>query len=419
MIRIRSTSPQSSTLLATVQYILIYCALSLGGMALPIYIGADLFLVSILISCSIYLFFIKKEEFIGTTFSYFIGALSISLLLPILFSDLSLGTSLRIICILLLIYTTIHIDKRHVLQRFLQIAYLLAAISIILFFLTYIWGFNVVSPLFPYLLPSYSEGMLYSYTSPVYNFVFLHSDRNCGPFGEPGQFQCMLTVALYFSLFHSRLIAKNRQKKYIAILTIALLTTLSTSGYIAFIFIIGCYLLHPQNYKNKKIKRYFLTGLCGVILLGHNFIEKAVYDKIFNTEKHNIDFTQGTGEARTKSITEVIELIEKEPFSLAGLGYDRMKSLNLEGCAGILSLFIAIGIFPFSILFGFSFWCIYHKSQSRWDILIRILLIINMGLGQPNIMNPALFFMVFYSYLCLKSNSVPFKRAIIQHATYK
>ncbi|UVV55469.1 hypothetical protein NXW60_13445 [Bacteroides fragilis] len=119
-----------------------------------------------------------------------------------------------------------------------------------------------------------------------------------------GQFQCMLTVALYFSLFHSRLIAKNRQKKYIAILTIALLTTLSTSGYIAFIFIIGCYLLHPQNYKNKKIKRYFLTGLCGVILfltvtpLGHNFIEKAVYDKIFNTEKHNIDFTQGTGGAK-------------------------------------------------------------------------------------------------------------------------
>ena len=425
MIRIRSTSPQSSTLLATVQYILIYCALSLGGMALPIYIGADLFLVSILISCSIYLFFIKKEEFIGTTFSYFIGALSISLLLPILFSDLSLGTSLRIICILLLIYTTIHIDKRHVLQRFLQIAYLLAAISIILFFLTYIWGFNVVSPLFPYLLPSYSEGMLYSYTSPVYNFVFLHSDRNCGPFGEPGQFQCMLTVALYFSLFHSRLIAKNRQKKYIAILTIALLTTLSTSGYIAFIFIIGCYLLHPQNYKNKKIKRYFLTGLCGVILfltvtpLGHNFIEKAVYDKIFNTEKHNIDFTQGTGGARTKSITEVIELIEKEPFSLAGLGYDRMKSLNLEGCAGILSLLIAIGIFPFSILFSFSLWCIYHKSQSKWDILIRILLIINMGLGQPNIMNPALFFMVFYSYLCLKSNSVPLKKQTIQESEIK
>ena len=248
--------------------------------------------------------------------------------------------------------------------------------------------------------------MLYSYTSPVYNFVFLHSDRNCGPFGEPGQFQCMLTVALYFSLFHSRLIAKNRQKKYIAIRKSDM------------DIIMGIY-------KNKKIKRYFLTGLCGVILfltvtpLGHNFIEKAVYDKIFNTEKHNIDFTQGTGEARTKSITEVIELIEKEPFSLAGLGYDRMKSLNLEGCAGILSLFIAIGIFPFSILFGFSFWCIYHKSQSRWDILIRILLIINMGLGQPNIMNPALFFMVFYSYLCLKSNSVPFKRAIIQHATYK
>ena len=96
-----------------------------------------------------------------------------------------------------------------------------------------------------------------------------------------------------------------------------------------------------------------------------------------------------------------------------------MKSLNLEGCAGILSLLIAIGIFPFSILFGFSLWCIYHKSQSKWDILIRILLIINMGLGQPNIMNPALFFMVFYSYLCLKSNSVPLKKQTIQESEIK
>ena len=57
--------------------------------------------------------------------------------------------------------------------------------------------------------------------------------------------------------------------------------------------------------------------------LGHNFIEKAVYDKIFNTEKHNIDFTQGTGGARTKSITEVIELIEKEPL------LEKMKSMVL------------------------------------------------------------------------------------------
>ena len=42
-----------------------------------------------------------------------------------------------------------------------------------------------------------------------------------------------------------------------------------------------------------------------------------------------------------------------------------------------------------------------------------------MGLGQPNIMNPALFFMVFYSYLCLKSNSVPLKKQTIQESEIK
>ena len=38
-----------------------------------------------------------------------------------------------------------------------------------------------------------------------------------------------------------------------------------------------------------------------------------------------------------------------------------------------------------------------------WDIIVRILLVINMGLGQPHIMNFALFTMMLYPYFIINS----------------
>ncbi len=68
------------------------------------------------------------------------------------------------------------------------------------------------SSIFPHLYTSFFRGggEVYSYGGFLYRFVTLHSDRNCGPFSEPGQYQCVLSSALYFIMFHPRLFEAKR-----------------------------------------------------------------------------------------------------------------------------------------------------------------------------------------------------------------
>lgn len=76
-----------------------------------------------------------------------------------------------------------------------------------------------------------------------------------------------------------------------------------------------------------------------------------------------------------------------------------------------LYLLLAIGVMPFFILFGFCFHQIFKYNKGIWDIIVRILLVINMGLGQPHIMNFALFTMMLYPYFIANS----LKKARISH----
>ena len=79
------------------------------------------------------------------------------------------------------------------------------------------------------------------------------------------------------------------------------------------------------------------------------------------------------------------------------------NSMGVEGSAGFLFLLLAVGIMSFSILFGFCFHQVYKYNKRIWDIMVRILLVLNMGLSQPHIMNVALFTMMLYPYFIANS----------------
>lgn len=87
-----------------------------------------------------------------------------SMLLVIIGSTLSLGTALSVTSIPLIIYTTYKIDPRNYLQRFVKLIFYIALISIILFTIIRLFGFNSFSGIFPHLYTSfYREGQVYSY----------------------------------------------------------------------------------------------------------------------------------------------------------------------------------------------------------------------------------------------------------------
>lgn len=331
-----------------------------------------------------------------------------SMLLVIIGSTLSLGTALSVTSIPLIIYATYKIDPANYLQRFIKLIFYIALISIILFTITRIYGFNSFSSIFPHLYTSFFRGgEVYSYGGFLYRFVTLHSDRNCGPFSEPGQYQCVLSSALYFIMFHPRLFEAKERIRYIIVFFLALITTLSTSGYIGIVILVFCYLLHSLKTIDKRMKYAIIITIIGTMLfmsmtkLGNEFMNTVVFHKIYANGQ--LDFSLNSGGARTISISSVLTTVYNHPITLIGVGYDELHNMGVEGCAGFLFLLLAVGIMSFSILFGFCFHQVFKYNKSIWDIMVRILLVLNMGLSQPHIMNVALFTMMLYPYFIANS----------------
>lgn len=384
-------------------YILIYCAVSFGGMALPILLGREFF---VLFTFFVGLFIcITKRDFIRSKFFLFILILSFSLFGTLFTSTLSIGSILYILGTFLFTYATIKYDTEFFLKRLLTILIIISVTSIILFTLTQILGIETFAPIFPYICKGGNEldaKGVYSYGGFIYRWVFIHSERNCGPFGEPGQYQGVLSVALYFSLYKKELFKSiNKQIIYITIFTITLLTTLSTNGYIALSIIYLGYLIKP--YGNKKIKKYTISILLVVILLllftplGKEYFKIAVYDKFYTEDKFTI-YSNTTG-ARTNGIVEIYNYIQTHPSVLLGIGYDKLELLDFDTVSGIPKLFIAIGIFSFTILIIGILYFSKYSCKTFGEYFIRIMLFVSMGFGQPHIMNPCIFFVIFYDYI--------------------
>lgn len=102
-----------------------------------------------------------------------------------------------------------------------------------------------------------------------------------------------------------------------------------------------------------------------------DFMNMAVYDKVYDNGK--VDFASKTGRARTESISGVLKTIADSPITLWGVGYDELNNMGLEGCAGLLYLLLAIGILPYSILFGFCFGKVVEYNIGLGDVLVDLI----------------------------------------------
>ena len=136
---------------AIIQYFYIYLMLSSAGMVFPAYIGNDLFIILLLFMGTYYFLFKKSLYNLQKQYTFFIGSLFFSMILIIIGSTLSLGTALSITSILLIIYATYKIDPLHYIQRLIKLIYYISIISIILFSITRLFGFDFFSAIFFHL----------------------------------------------------------------------------------------------------------------------------------------------------------------------------------------------------------------------------------------------------------------------------
>ena len=83
------------------------------------------------------------------------------------------------------------------------------------------------------------------------------------------------------------------------------------------------------------------------------------------------------------------------------MGYDdALENINSE--SGLLIYLLAVGLLPFSILYGFLARVSFKYSLGLHDAIAKLLIVLNMSLGQPHVLNPILFLIILYPYLTSK-----------------
>ncbi len=182
-------------------------------------------------------------------------------------SNLELGTILQWIIALWLVNT---LSRYEFCSSYINVLYVLSLFSIIIFLLELTYPSFLEN--FPYITTTkwIGDATKGNIRNIFVSVVALNANnkRNWGIFYEPGMFAFYLNLAIFMELF----ISKNKNQKKIIILVGALITTMSTNGYISFIFMIIAFFLQKNNIiynegKHKNLKLWIFHFSCLITLL--------------------------------------------------------------------------------------------------------------------------------------------------------
>lgn len=391
-----------------IHYLLIYLVIAFQGS--PIYCQYQdiLLIVAILFAC-IFLFIRKQLIVINKDIAYIY-----LLLVVMLITVVTSGGSLTVMSVgnmiarFLLTYVCIAYDRKYVVDRFVKMVFFLSICSLIIFVIQIV-DFSLI-----YKLPSYyiNEHNQKFYGGILAGAAKIHQYRNIGIATEPGRHQIYLITALFFLLFRSeQLYVKMKKKGIICVcIIVTLLTTQSTTGYIALIIVIGGYLLKRQKNISKdntrirqKIKSLLLVMILGLIIYvlstgEENFIYQSLINKLFDTTGH-LNLKQNTGSARTISILLDLSIALKHPLGLGYTKYQKIWTANrgMFSFIGFADSSSTTGITSTLAAFGFPAWIMimwYYiknglKNADNWlEFIVLMLILINNGLAQPMFVTP-------------------------------
>ena len=259
--------------------------------------------------------------------------------------------------------------KLNFLTIYVKILYYTTLISFVFFF-TYLFSPSIITG-FADAMPALftKTSMIYRDTykqvNPIiYNFDHnFYKGRNNGPFWEPTVFASLLLVGQIFNL----LLNKAIFNKTGVVFTIGILTTQSTTVFIAyFIFITSYFLLNSKFKIAYKIILLIVSIFAGLYSFSYlSFLEEKI-----NTEILDIDNNiESRGDSRMASaLLDLSEVSRDDLFLLLGKGsssYSRIGGTDkddLRNC-GLTALLVEWGV-PFFILYvGLLFYSFYQLTK--------------------------------------------------------
>jgi len=206
---------------------------------------------------------------------------------------------------------------------FTIVMYYLAIISLVVYIpcqIGYVFGFDF-SAIFPDLLSHTTAKksiLLYTF------FEEGQSPRNPGMFWEPGAFAGYLNLALLFLGMIKQQLPRRSYTRYLTVFSIAVLTTMSTAGYVVFFVVI---LLHIDwrtaiTREAAQLRPYIILFAVPLFItmciLGYSQLD-FMHEKI-NKQVENVQSSQeGWHRTRVGSIVLDWEYIKRRPVAGWGL----------------------------------------------------------------------------------------------------
>jgi hypothetical protein len=263
---------------------------------------------------------------------------------------------------------------------------------------------NVVCPHFPALFATQSLSDFYDVKPTIIIYTFhevLRVDfRNSGPFWEPGAYAIFIIIAMVFNIIETKQLWSKRN----IVLAVAIASTLSTTGFIAFfILIMSYYFVTGNMLKNIIILAIAIpvgTGLYYNLEFMHGKIDKNIELDDDNTSR------VGSGLADMKDFL-------KNP--IIGWGRGEMRyggkrfsffTVDQHRNNGLAALLASYGIIvAFTLLYNyyktFKTLCISYGFNLQFALLSLLILLV-MSMGQTIFQYPFFYSIMFVHLACKK-----------------
>ena len=299
------------------------------------------------------------------------------------FNIFSTKDYLTILIRIFIAYLTIKIVSIRFFHIFRNIIFVFAIISLF-FYLPAISipGFTEFfgSKISPYLMPPFNDVLKNQFSNQIIVFNFNQIDlfRNSGPCWEPGTFGGYLIIAIVINTIITGCIFEKKN----IIMMIALLTTLSTTNYIAFFIFILIYLIFIQ----KKINSLIFVLPLAAIFITLFFEISFLQDKI-NSQVNNINEYYYSGKIGNRFVSAAVDIQYFLKYPIWGKGrseisnklHSRFEDYRTNGLATYLADFglIFFLFYFFCMYLSISRFCsIYNLSKYLSFALLFILLLI-------------------------------------------
>lgn len=359
---------QSKAITNLLEYFIIFISIIMSGVVVVFRYTQNLgFILLLFLFVLAVIFFSKKRTINKIAFIHLLLLLIYLILLLFLHKDtVSLNSYFGMMLRIVIGFFIINIVEEEVyINKYIDIVFIMCIIS--LFF--YVIG--ILNPNYVMNLPIlYDDVGTYFSTNNLH--VYLRGVqgifRNSGVFWEPGAFQVIINVAIFFQIYYLR----NMNKLKLIIFCITIFSTMSTAGITILLLI---YISIFDKIKSRMKYMYVLSAILIGIFTG--FIEQKIFSK-YDVNSSN----GGSLNARLSAVQAEFEIIKEAP--ILGVGFEQyekrfaeeMKRFEKnEGSSNSFTSLLALNGTIYFIIFIFYFVIFLIKISNR--ILEQIVILLS------------------------------------------